>query len=85
MLLEMLGSECSRQELGRSVRHPTLSSRLCVLGLLIASLIRASPTLAAASAVLRPAPGTHTERTRKVEGRREPLPQLRNRDSAFLV
>lgn len=73
MLLEMLGSECSRQELGRRVRHPTLS-RLCVVGLLIASLTRASPALAAASAVLRPAPGTHTENAQGGGAQRAPSP-----------
>lgn len=74
MLLEMLGCECSRQELGRRVRHPTLSSRLCVLGLLIASLTRASLALAAASAVLRPAPGTHTENAQGGGAQRAPSP-----------
>lgn len=61
---------------------PYSEHRALRTGMLIASLTRAFPAPASASRVLHPASGTHTE---NVQGRREPLPQPRNHDSAFLV
>lgn len=85
MLLELLGCSCSGQELGRGVRHPTLStgSEYWVAYSLPNRSI-SSPSLCIRGEVLHPASGTHTENAQGGGEQRAPS-QLRKHDSAFLV